>query len=127
MPIRLEKIIIFCADVDKLVTFYQDCFHLTLVGEADSNWTVLNAGQTHLAFHKIGAEYLPQNTEDFKIQDSNVKLVFEIDSDLHSFRQKLIDEEVDVRDIRQFPGYPYIMCDGNDPEGNVFQIIQMVD
>lgn len=126
MQVRLEKIIIFCADVDKLVRFYQDCFQLTIIGEPDSNWTVLETGSVQIAFHKIGEEYLTTSPEAFKITDSNVKIVFEIDSDLVSFRESLLGKKVDAGDIRQFPGFSYRFCDGQDPEGNVFQVIQNI-
>lgn len=124
MQARLSRIIIFCADVEKLATFYRDCFGLPIVGNLDKNWTVLSAGQTEIAFHKMNNEYLTTSVEDFKIIDSNVKLVFEIAADLASFRQDLLSKKVDVDEIKEFPGYPP-WCDGRDPEGNVFQLLQI--
>jgi hypothetical protein len=29
-----------------------------------------------------------------------------------------------MRDLKRFPGFPMLMCDGEDPEGNVFQLSQ---
>ncbi|MEZ4897293.1 MAG: VOC family protein [Saprospiraceae bacterium] len=119
--VRLEKIILFCADVLRLVGFYQKHFDLKVIGSADENWTVMDAGGTSLAFHKMGAEY---DTGDSRKEHSNVKIVFELDSDLKIFRENLIKNDVEVGPVKQFSGVSYLICDGCDPEGNVFQVMQ---
>ncbi|MGC4103785.1 VOC family protein [Ferruginibacter sp.] len=126
MQASLKTIIIFCADVEKLVQFYQQYFGLTIMGEANAHWTVLDAGAVQLAFHKIGEQFMPSSTAEFKVQDSNVKLVFEIDTDLAAFRQTLLDKKVAMGDIKHFTGAAYIACDGKDPEGNIFQLVQQL-
>lgn len=37
---------------------------------------------------------------------------------------KLNDEGVPIRELKRFDGFPWLMCDGCDPEGNVFQLCQ---
>ena len=123
MQVRLEKIILFSADVLRLVRFYQAYFGLSILGEPDENWTILDAGGTALAFHKIGAAY-QQDSDYDQPTPSNVKIVFETNQNLDAFRQLLIDNKVDVDVIRQFTGVNYRSFDGRDPEGNVFQVIQ---
>lgn len=123
MKLRLEKLIIFCADVKKLVDFYQKHFGLTLIGAFDEGWAVLDAGGIHIAFHKIGEQFAVRTTEEFQSGNSNVKLVLEVETGLANFRQKLLDDHVDIGEIKHFSGYPYLVCDGYDPEGNVFQLI----
>lgn len=56
--------------------------------------------------------------------ESNTKLVFEIKEELTSLRQELINKGVALREIKSFPGFDYLLCDGEDPEGNVFQLAQ---
>lgn len=126
MKIHLKQIILFCADVEKLVRFYQDCFGFSVAGVMDKNWTVLETGQTQIAFHKIGEQYLNVPADEFNVGETNVKLVFEINEDLSSFRQSLISKKADVDEIKQFTGYPYLVCDGRDPEGNVFQLLKNI-
>src|SRR5262249_16381005 len=118
------RIIIFCSDVTKLVRFYQDNFGLTVTGDPSKEWTVMNAGSIEIAFHKIAEQFLPI-TGDFKV-DTNVKLVFETDTDIHSFRGKLLGNKVDIKEVKQFAGADYVVCDGRDPEGNVFQLMQKI-
>ncbi|RTL59197.1 MAG: hypothetical protein EKK37_12930 [Sphingobacteriales bacterium] len=124
MQTKLQSIILFCADVEKLTNFYISNFGLTMEGEADKNWTVLNTGTIQLAFHKIREQYLTVPPDQFRIEDSNVKLVFETDSNLEQLRENLLSRNITIGEVKQFPGYPYAVCDGNDPEGNVFQIKQ---
>lgn len=124
MQTKLQSIIIFCADVEKLTNFYISNFGLTIDGVANNNWTVLNAGAVQLAFHKIGEQYLSVPPEQFRIEDSNVKIVFEVNSNLEELRKVLLSRNISIGEVKQFPGYPYAVCDGNDPEGNVFQLIQ---
>ncbi len=123
MQAKLDKIIIFCADVERLVHFYRDHFGFSILGDTDKTWTVLDTGQTQIAFHKIGDQYLSNSEAPFQA-DSNVKLVFQIDEDLGLFRKNLLENKVDLDEIKQFPGYPYRTCDGRDPEGNVFQFVE---
>lgn len=123
MQIKLGQVILFSADVSRLVKFYQEFFGLSVIGEINPEWTVMNAGLVEIAFHRIGEQYLETMTEDFKA-DSNVKFVFEVDTDLIAFRKSLLDKNVDLGEIKQFPGADYIVCDGQDPEGNVFQLKQ---
>ena len=86
MPIRLKQIIIFCVDVQKIAQFYKQCFNLSTIGNFDNHWVVLDSGETQIALHKIGDEFLPPN-QDFRVEDSNVKLVFEIDDHLEKFKK----------------------------------------
>lgn len=123
MHARLETVIIFCSDVEKLVRFYQENLGLSILGDFDSHWTILEAGSTQLAFHKIGEHFLAATTNQSNIE-TNVKLVFEIDEDLASLRQTLMANAVDLDEIKRFPGATYQVCDGRDPEGNVFQLWQ---
>ncbi|MFZ6000295.1 MAG: VOC family protein, partial [Bacteroidota bacterium] len=56
--------------------------------------------------------------------ESNTKLVFLISHDLPLFRRKLAENGVEIGEVKSFDGINSLFCDGEDPEGNVFQIEQ---
>ena len=39
-------------------------------------------------------------------------------------RQQLIKDNVLIKEVISFDNYDYWLCDGEDPEGNVFQLKQ---
>lgn len=123
MKLRLETIIIFVQNVDKLKTFYADILKLEVIEESKDQWLLLRAGSCNIGLHKIGEEYLDVNQKDFKF-DNNTKIVFELDEDIHQVRQQLIKYNVLIKEVRTFENYDYWICDGEDPEGNVFQLKQ---
>ncbi|MBA4146243.1 MAG: lactoylglutathione lyase [Cytophaga sp.] len=121
----LGRIIIFGHLVDKLKTFYVDNFDFAVVEEIKDQWIVLNAGQIELALHKIGPGYVPEDGKEFRVE-SNSKFVFYISDNLVGFRQRLVDKGVVMGDIQSYQGIDSLFCDGEDPEGNVFQIEQRI-
>ncbi|MEI7585337.1 VOC family protein [Runella sp.] len=123
MKFNLETVILFAQDVDKLKVFYVDIFELDIVEEFESEWLLLQAGNCRIGLHKIGENYSENNPEAFK-SDSNTKLVFEIDEDIFKVRERLLNENVSIREIKTFENYGFWVCDGEDPEGNVFQLKQ---
>lgn len=126
MNISLNRIIIFGKDVEGLKDFYMQHFNFKLLEEISSEWVVLSAGQTEIAFHKIGIDFINESDNPFRV-DSNAKLVFNVDSDLTAFCAGLMQQGVVLRDIKSFPGFNYLLCDGEDPEGNVFQLSQKLN
>lgn len=40
------------------------------------------------------------------------------------FRNKLLAEGVPMRGVKRYEGFPCLMCDGEDPKGNVFQLME---
>ncbi|NOT74222.1 MAG: VOC family protein [Cyclobacteriaceae bacterium] len=119
----LGRIIIFGHRVDKLKSFYVENFGFSVTEETKDQWIVLNAGNVEIAIHKIGSGYEPKNGEQFRVE-SNTKLVFYINDNLEDFRQQLIDKGVAMKEIKSFEGVKSLFCDGEDPEGNMFQIEQ---
>ncbi|MEP6610773.1 MAG: VOC family protein [Mucilaginibacter sp.] len=126
MNISLNRIILFGKDVEGLKNFYTRHFDFKLVEEIAGEWVVLNAGQTEIAFHKIGSDFISESDESFRV-DSNTKLVFNVDSDLTTFCAGLLQRGVVLKDIKSFAGFNYVFCDGEDPEGNVFQLSQKLN
>lgn len=121
MKLNLDSIIIFVQDVDKLKLFYVDILKLDILEESKSEWLLLKAGNCRIGLHKIGDQYLEKDA--FKI-DNNTKLVFEIDHDINEFREILLKQNVSLKEVKSFDNYDYWICDGEDPEGNIFQLKQ---
>lgn len=121
----LYRIIIFGNQLSLLKSFYIDNFNFKLTEEIKDQWIILNSGSIELAFHKIGPGYEPEDGKTFRVE-TNTKLVFQINGDLKSFRQKLINKGIVIGDLKSFEGINSIFCDGEDPEGNIFQIEQKI-
>ena len=121
MAITLNGIILFAQDVDKLKHFYIDNFDLELVNEIKSEWVLLKAGFCELGLHKIGSEYI-KSVKATGGSESNTKIVFEIDEDIFSIHKKLEQKHIILSEVKTWDNYPYLICDGEDSEGNVFQL-----
>jgi predicted enzyme related to lactoylglutathione lyase len=121
MTARLTRIILYVQDVDRLAEFYRDQLGLPVQEEIPGEWAVLHAGACEIALHRVGEPYraaaIPSG-----ISASNVKLVLAIDRDLDAARAELIAKGVPMREIKSYPSQPGRLCDGRDPEGNVFQL-----
>ncbi|TLX23891.1 VOC family protein [Chryseobacterium indologenes] len=120
MNVTLDTIILYVQNVELLKNFYAEHFNLKII-EEDPIWVLLDAGAARIGLHRIGDQYMEKiNTNH--IFDSNTKLVFEIDIDIESARAELLSKNVGMRDIKTFENYNFWLCDGTDPEGNVFQL-----
>lgn len=120
MNVKLDTLILYVKNTELLKNFYVENFNLKVI-EEDHLWVLLDAGPVNIGLHKIGDEYLKQIEQDH-IFDNNTKIVFEIDTDIETARNELMAKNVHVREIKTFDHYPFCLCDGKDPEGNVFQL-----
>lgn len=120
MNVKLDTIIFYVKNIQILKNFYVENFNLKVV-EEDDIWVLLDAGNAGVGFHKIGEKYLEKINPDHQF-DNNTKIVFEIDSDIESARNTLISKNIPMREIKTFDDYGFWLCDGIDPEGNVFQL-----
>ncbi|MBB6236257.1 putative enzyme related to lactoylglutathione lyase [Pedobacter sp. AK013] len=116
---KLSRIILFGNDISALKVFYQSIFNFSLIEEIENEWLVFNAGVIEIAFHRIGDSF---RNEDSFHAESNVKLVFSIEEDIEEVRKKLIERGAKMKDIKSFEGIDFLFCDGEDIEGNVFQL-----
>jgi hypothetical protein len=119
MKTTLESIILFVQNVDLLKDFYSKYFLFDILEEIDEQWVLLNTGTCNLGLHKIGTHY--EADTDW---ESNTKLVFVLEEDIFQVREDLFDKGVAIGEVKSFEGYPYWLCDGQDPEKNVFQLKQ---
>ncbi len=118
--VSLERIILYVHDVQLLVDFYRDAFELPLVEEIGNEWAVFQAGHCQLALHRVGRAYRT-STARTPVRNSNAKLVMTV-PDLDALREKLVARGVPMGAIKSYPGLSGALCDGTDPEGNVFQL-----
>lgn len=123
MKTNLSGIILFVKDIEKLKTFYINVLRLELKEEISSEWVLLKAGQCDIGLHKAGSEYA-EIIDGCLHKDNNTKIVFDIDTDIYLLREQLTGKNVSLREIKTWDGFDYIICDGEDPEGNVFQLRQ---
>jgi predicted enzyme related to lactoylglutathione lyase len=108
---ELSRVIIFTGDVKRLVDFYVSHFDLAPVGDFDEGWTELKAGGCKLAFHKF--------SEKLDGGDNGIKFVFGA-NDVAAEKARL--EGLGVQMTKIFTFGEIQMCDGQDPDGNRFQI-----
>jgi catechol 2,3-dioxygenase-like lactoylglutathione lyase family enzyme len=131
----MTRVILYVRDVELLKSFYQMHFDAPVVEEIPGEWAVLKAGAIDLALHLAGPEYRRGSLADDGEQPnaagddhdgvaSNAKLVFTVTSGLPELRERLLAAGVKMRDLKRYAGFAMLMCDGVDPEGNVFQLSQ---
>nr|WP_315419342.1 hypothetical protein [uncultured Pedobacter sp.] len=118
---KLSRIILFGNDIGALKVFYQSIFNFSLIEEIENEWLVFNAGVIEIAFHRIGESF--RNEDSFRVE-GNVKLVFSIEEDIEEVRKRLIERGAKMKDIKSFEGIDFLFCDGEDIEGNIFQLSQ---
>lgn len=122
MTYPLTRLILYVHDVPRLKSFYERHFGFAANEEIDDEWVVLRAGAIELALHRAGPAFRDATRPG---EGSNVKLVFAVQSGLDALREALAAEGVPMREPKRFEGFPYLLCDGEDPEGNAFQLMQL--
>ncbi|WP_337965523.1 hypothetical protein [uncultured Flavobacterium sp.] len=120
MNAKLDTIILYVKNIQLLKNFYVENFNLKVL-EEDEIWILLNAGNVNIGFHKIGKKYMEQIEPNHQF-DNNTKIVFEIDDDLELIRKEFIEKNIPMRELKTFDDYNFWLCDGIDPEGNIFQL-----
>jgi predicted enzyme related to lactoylglutathione lyase len=109
MKLELSRVILFTRDVAALGAFYEQVLGLALVPGADDQWREYAAGGCRIALHKGKS---PSG-------DRGVKLVFGV-ADVAAARQHLIARGAKLGPIKAFGKLQ--LCDGKDPDGNVYQL-----
>jgi predicted enzyme related to lactoylglutathione lyase len=116
----MSRVILFVGDTEKMTAFYRDVIGLPVIEGEGSDFVVLDAGGCQLCIHAIPAEYLEGSFDHAPPrEDSYVKFVFEAE-DIEAERQELIEKGARMKEVVRFGSIA--LCDGCDPEGNIFQI-----
>lgn len=121
MLLPMTRLVLYVHDVGLLKVFYQTHFGLTVAEEIENEWVVFKAGGVELALHRVGKPY---RDKPHQTGGSNAKIVFSVASQLPELRDKFAAAGVRMRDLKRYAGFAQLMCDGEDPEGNVFQLCQ---
>jgi catechol-2,3-dioxygenase len=123
MQVALNRVILYVQEVDRLATFYQHAFGLPVVEEIKGEWSVLDVGPCQLALHRVGKAYRVADPASWEVE-SNAKLVLTVDRPLAELRAELIAKGVPMGQVKSYPGLTGPLCDGQDPEGNVFHLAE---
>jgi catechol 2,3-dioxygenase-like lactoylglutathione lyase family enzyme len=123
MKLSLHTIMLFAQHTDTLKHFYAHVFNLPVVEEIPGQWVVFGAGGCRLALHQVGPEYLLPEGSNSKAEN-NVKIIFETADDITGLRAALLRQNVTIGEVKTFDNYDFWLCNGEDPEGNVFQLQQ---
>jgi catechol-2,3-dioxygenase len=123
MNVSLNRVILYVQDVGRLADFYGRMLGLPVVEEIKNEWTVFRVGACELALHRVGKPYRVDDPTNWQVE-TNAKLVMTVDRELTELRAELIGKGVAMGEIKQYPGFTGPLCDGRDPEGNVFQLAQ---
>lgn len=121
MTVSIDSIILYVQDVSRLKEFYTGIFGMEVIEEYGAQWVLLKAGPAKLGLHQAGQQYLENNNGTSR-WENNCKIVFELQEDINTAREKLLAQKVMMKEIKTFDNYNYWLCDGEDPEGNVFQL-----
>jgi catechol 2,3-dioxygenase-like lactoylglutathione lyase family enzyme len=108
---EISRVIIFTHDVQRLSDFYKRYFGLEVVGEADAEWAELSSGTCNIAFHRY--------SEEVDGRDGWVKVVFG-SRNVADEKARLEDLGLSLSEVVEFGSIQ--LCDGQDPDGNRFQI-----
>lgn len=124
MTAAFSRIILYVQQVDSLSAFYQQHFSFVPVETIPDEWALLNCNGLELALHRAGPAY--RNDSVTEHSASNAKIVFSITEDIHQVRQHMIQQGANLGAVKDYPGFDYLLCDGKDPEGNIFQLMQHI-
>jgi catechol 2,3-dioxygenase-like lactoylglutathione lyase family enzyme len=108
----ISRIMLFVYDVPKVAEFYRDVLGLQPLGEITHEWVELQAGSCTVALHHAAK---PLNERGH----ASAKIVFGV-KDVPAGKALLEARGVRMGKISSFSGID--ICDGKDPEGNLFQI-----
>lgn len=113
----------YVQDVGLLTRFYRDILGLPVVQEIGDEWVVFRPDFCELALHRVGRPYRVADAGSWKVE-TNVKLVLVVTREIAELRAELIWKGVPMREVKLYPGFPGPLCDGEDPEGSIFQLQQ---
>jgi catechol 2,3-dioxygenase-like lactoylglutathione lyase family enzyme len=122
MPsIRLGTAVLFAKDIQRMADFYHEGLGLPVVAAPMApGWIEFDAGAVRLALHAIP----PRDARKIEItnpprarEETPIKLLFEVD-DMNEVRRRLVSYGATMFEQKSSG-----VCDGLDPEGNVFSLV----
>lgn len=108
----ISRVMLFVHDVPKVAAFYRDILGLKPLGEITPEWVEMQAGNCNVALHKASKPLHERG-------EASAKIVFGV-KDIPAAKAALEKLGVKMGKIHSFDGIN--ICDGKDPEGNLFQV-----
>lgn len=108
----ISRIMLFVQDVPKVAAFYRDILGLQPIADISPEWVELRAGSCTVALHHAAKPLKERGP-------ASAKIVFGV-KDVPAGKALLEARGVKMGKISSFSGID--ICDGKDPEGNLFQI-----
>jgi len=120
----LGKVMLYAKDIKRMVAFYRDVLGLSVLPSRydPAEFVVLDAGSAQLCLHQI-PEVIARNIDIADPAQPRSKVpvkIMYVTEDVSSMRETLTARGVPMGAVQSSP--PLMYCDGQDPEGNIFQI-----
>jgi extradiol dioxygenase family protein len=119
MKAEVSRIILFVDDIDAMSVFYGGVLGLDKLPGESEGYVCFSAGGCEVCLHSLPEQYRSESDEYPKREDTYVKFVFRSD-DVGRDRKYLLDNGLRMNEIVRYGEID--LCDGADPEGNIFQI-----
>jgi predicted enzyme related to lactoylglutathione lyase len=124
MPHIRAGAVIYAKNYERLASFYGDVAGLD-VRETDETSTILESESFQLVILKVPshiAASIEISEPPTRREDTPIKLVFYVDS-ISNTRERImaLGGELDANE-KEWEFDKHRVCDGHDPEGNIFQI-----
>lgn len=119
MKAELSRLILFVDDIEKMSAFYREVLGLDVLPGGTDGFVCFSAGASQVCLHSLPAEYRSDGGDYPKREDTYVKFVF-YSADVEADRQYLLGRGVRMNETVRYDEIE--LCDGADPEGNIFQI-----
>ena len=119
MKAELSRVILFVDDIERMSAFYEGVLGLDRLAGGTADFICFAAGSGQVCLHSLPAQYRSDGGDYPKREDTYVKFVF-ASTDVEADRKHLIEKGVRMNDVVRYGAID--LCDGADPEGNIFQI-----
>ena len=124
MKLEIKRIIVFAAEMAPMMSFYENVLGLSRIETPSSSqdFVTLDAGACQLCLHAVPRRW----REGVEIADPREPRVSAAakpafySKDVSSLREELIERGARMGEVHSANGLD--LCDGTDPEGNIFQI-----
>jgi catechol 2,3-dioxygenase-like lactoylglutathione lyase family enzyme len=117
---KLATVMVFVKDLERMRAFYRDALGLAIV-ENLPGWVRFDAGGASFALHAIPAAYASgiQITDPPRTRsETPIKYAFEV-ANVAAARARVVEGRGQAGDAKG------AFCDCIDPEGNVFQLVEV--
>jgi catechol 2,3-dioxygenase-like lactoylglutathione lyase family enzyme len=119
MKAELSRIILFVDSIETMSAFYEGVLGLSRLEGGSDDFVCFSAGDGQICLHSLPARYRSATSDYPKREDTYSKFVF-YSANVEKDREYLIENGARMEKIVSFGEIE--LCDGADPEGNVFQI-----